>query len=131
MSFLKPASFFVLFLALGLGANEAQAQRVKIEADLSGNTLASGDAKYESRGGGAREKFSVEVEDAAANTRYRIVVRRGASVIFRRVMTTNALGTFDLNRDTDLGQAVPSIQLGDRVLVIDIAARRRLLLGTF
>ncbi|MEZ6136396.1 MAG: hypothetical protein R3C53_15990 [Pirellulaceae bacterium] len=116
-------------LLLSVASVSHAQQRVKLEANLSGNTLASGKAKFESRGN--RQKFSVEIEDAAANTRYRVDVRNSAGLVFRAVMRTNALGGFDLNRDTLLGQSVPSISAGDRVIVFDLAARRVLLQGTF
>jgi hypothetical protein len=123
------AAFAALALVLTV-TNVSQAQqRGKLQANLTGSTLASGKAKYENRGN--RQKFSVEIEDAKPNASYRIEVRSATGLVFRAVVTTNALGAFDLNRDTILGQSVPAITAGNNVTVFDVAARTVILQGRF
>lgn len=123
------AAFIALAFFLSISTAGYAQQRTKIEAELSGSTLTTGTAKFENRGN--RQKFSVEVEDARANTRYRVDVRSSTGLVFRAVMTTNPLGGFDLNRDTELGQPVPSISRGNSVIVFDTVARRVILRGRF
>lgn len=126
-NFVAALAAFTLLLT---AANVSYAQqRVKLEARLSGNTLASGKAKFENRGN--RQKFSVEIEDARPNTAYQVDISNAAGRVFRAVVTTNALGGFDLNRDTLLGQSVPSISRGDAVAVSVASTGSVILRGRF
>ena len=85
---------------------------VRLEVDLTGSTLASGDAKFEDRLDRNRQKFSVEVEDGPANTTVRI--EAGGMTFF---LGLDGAGFGDLNLDTDLGDTVPSLSSGDLVQV--------------
>lgn len=92
----------------------------RLRARLSGNGRASGQADYRetARGPGVVRSFSVEIERAAPNTTYDVLV--GSAVIGR--ITTNALGTGDLNMRTvtdNPGQQgpVPDLEPGHVVRV--------------
>ena len=97
-------------------ASAKSAPGSRIEARLTSTAAAraaSGKAKFEQAG--TRTKFSTEGEDlpAAFNGKVATVSVNGVVIGNARV----ALRRFDLNRDSSLRQAVPSIKVGDRVSV--------------
>ncbi len=77
-------------------AEQASAQEVRLEARLTGSSLASGKATFRQKGRTIR--LSVEVEDAASNTAMVITARRGDQVLNIGSITTNSFGFADLNR---------------------------------
>jgi len=93
---------------------------LRFEARLDGDGLASGKAKYRERDrkGSTQLRFSVQIEDAAPNTTYEILLN---GVAFASV-TTDALGAgdFDVRNITDdpgqLG-VVPKMNDGDEIEV--------------
>lgn len=115
----KAASVFMLLACvILLQADLAKAgddNRVRLEGRLSGRTLASGKAKFESRDG--RAKLSAEVEDTTPGSTVVVIARRGSSVITLGAVPTNAFGVADLNLDTDLGHTVPTLKAGDVIEV--------------
>jgi hypothetical protein len=93
--------------ALGIlaiaSAAVAGGSRVRLEGRLSSDiTLASGKAKFESRQGPSRQKFSVEIEDGQGNTDYDVTVA-GTMV---GTITTGVDGIGDLNFDSNFEPGV-------------------------
>jgi hypothetical protein len=58
------------------GAGPARAQSFKTEARLSGDTLASGRARYQERirGAGMEQRFDIQVEDAAPGEEFVVLI---------------------------------------------------------
>lgn len=107
-------SMLLIAVALMLTPGDANAQRVRLEARLTGPTLASGQAKFEQRG--ARRKYNVELEDAARNTLYKVTIRRGTRTINGGSFRTNRFGRGGIDLDTAEGDAVNLVlRVGDRV----------------
>lgn len=102
-------------VALMLPASAAAAPTLKLEARLTGNSAASGKAKFEERT--TRRKFSIEVEGAARNLPLQMVIRRGTQSQVVAMARTNQFGFVDVNGDTALGQFVPVLKAGDIVEV--------------
>ncbi len=97
------------------GVAWAGADRTRLEAELAGDSLASGKAKWEQRGD--RRKLSVEGEDMSGGT---------ATVsLFCQTTQVEAVvlvdGFFDLNLDSRVGDTVPVCADGDLVTVTDSA----------
>jgi len=94
--------------------------RVEFRADLEGNTLASGDARYRARSRGMliQERFDVSIEDAEPKTTYNISIN--GSVIGS--ITTNMFGAAEVtfrspSDDPDDIPGAPSVQAGDVVSI--------------
>lgn len=105
------ALFAVTVLAMGtMQIALADGNETKLESQLTGDALSSGKAKFEERLD--RMKFSVEAEDLPANTEFTITAPG-----FSKVITSDALGGFDLNLDSRLGHSVPALEDGDVVTV--------------
>ena len=104
--------------AIALGAFVASGSAwagggTRLEAELSGDTLAGGKAKWEQRDD--RTKLSVEAEDLDGDT-------ATVSVFCDFTLATAVSvtdGFFDLNLDSRVGDAVPVCQVGDLVTVTD------------
>ena len=111
------AAFLLTFAAgaLLLPDHVWAASRVRLEARLTGNTRASGQARYEQRG--RRLKLSIEVEDAARGVQVQMVARRRSQTMILANTRTNNFGFVDFNRDTLRGQFVPILQPGDVIEV--------------
>lgn len=101
----------VAFASVGF-AQQASAQEVRLEARLTGTSLASGKATFRQKGTTIR--LSVEIEDAAPNTAMTITVRRGTRVLPIGSFTTDAFGFADLNRS---GANATVLRRGDVVIV--------------
>ena len=102
-------------VALLASAQAIQSQEVRLEARLSGSTRASGQARFEQKG--TRMKFNVELEDAAANTTYGVVVKRGTLIVYRGSISTNALRRGVIDIDNTEGDVVPRMLASDTVIV--------------
>ncbi len=102
-------------VALFASVQVIQAQEVRLETRLTGATRASGQARFEQKG--TRMKFNVEIEDAAANTTYGVLVRRGTLVVYRGSIRTNAFRRGVIDIDNTEGEVVPQMQASDTVIV--------------
>ena len=102
-------------VALFASAQAVQAQEVRLETRLSGTTRASGNAKFEQKG--TRMKFNVEIEDAAANTTYGVIVKRGSLIVYRGSIRTSALRRGVIDIDNTEGDVVPRMLASDSVIV--------------
>lgn len=119
----------VMFASLYFG-QDVHAQRLKMETRLNGPTLASGKAKYESRGN--RRKFNANIEDTAPAMVFTVMIRRGGQAFIAGTFTTNQFGQGGLDIDTGEGFQVPTLMLGDiveirmgGVVVVSGALRRK------
>lgn len=106
----------VVALSLLSMAPAAFAKGIETRITLSGSVAwpgAKGQAKY--KVDGTQRELQVEVENVLrlAGTRLKVLVN-GALV---GTMPVSTLGTARLSRNTDLGQAVPQISSGSRVVV--------------
>jgi len=102
------------------GPSTERRERTEFRADLSGNTLASGKARYrsEARGPAVRSRLDVSIEDAEPKTSYDILLN--GSVIGS--MTTDAFGFAEVtfrspSDDPDDIPGTPSVESGDVVSV--------------
>ena len=91
---------------------QASAQEVRLEARLTGSSLASGKATFRQKGRTVR--LSVEIEDASRNTDMVITAIRGDQVLNIGSFTTDAFGFADLNR---AGASATVLRPGDIVEV--------------
>lgn len=94
--------------------------RVELRADLEGDTLASGRARYRARSRGmlVRERFDVSIEDADPKTTYDILIN-GNLV---GSLTTNSFGSAEVtfrspSDDPDDIPGTPSVEAGDVVTI--------------
>ena len=117
LNLVKTAPFLLMVVALFALPEQVEAQRNRLEARVSGNSRASGKAKYESRGRKNRQKFSLEIEDAAANAQMVVQLRRNGRIIVVGSFKTNQFGFADFNLDTDLGHHVVGMESGDEIQV--------------
>ncbi len=102
-------------VALLASAQAIQAQEVRLETRLTGATRASGQARFEQKG--TRMKFNVQIEDAAANTTYGVLVKRGSLIVYRGAIRTDALRRGVIDIDNTEGDVVPRMQASDTVVV--------------
>lgn len=102
---------FTLFCSV----QSAQAQETRLQARLTGTTLASGQAKFEQKG--TRMKFNVQIEDAARNANYGVVVRRGTLIVYRGAIRTDGFGRGVIDIDNTEGDVVPQMRSQDTVVV--------------
>jgi hypothetical protein len=105
------AAAMVLGAIVASGPAWAGAGKTRLEAPLTGDTLASGTAKWESRSD--RMKLSVEAEDLSGAT-------ATASIFCNSTSSPDVAidaGFFDLNLDTRVGDNVPVCAIGDTVTV--------------
>ena len=91
----------------------AASGEVRLFANLNPPNGGIADGKAEYRDRGLEEKVKVQIEDVAKNALFTVKIE-GVRV---GVITTNSLGTGELERNTNDGQFVPSIQKGDLVQV--------------
>ena len=96
------------------------AERVRLEVGLNAtdaDPLASGKAKFESRSGGTRSRFSTEVEDVSVDGDGEVVVSRdGVELLRATIMVAGGFG--DLNLDSRRDD-VPAMLEGDLVEVFN------------
>ncbi len=103
----------VLAATFASGAAWAGAPKTRLEAELAGDTLASGKAKWEQRGN--RTKLSVEGEDMSGETATVSLFCETTQV--EPVVLVG--GFFDLNLDSRVGDSVSDCDVGDLVSVTD------------
>jgi hypothetical protein len=106
--------------ALAQAPVSGAAERVRLEAKLNAtdaDPLASGKGKYESRTGGARSRFSTEVEDVSVDGSGEVVVSRAGVEVLREVIEI-AGGFGDLNLDSRR-DVIPTMLEGDLVEVFN------------
>lgn len=111
---------------LCLMSQSADAQRVRLKAEMGANDAVQAQAKFEQRG--ARMKFNVEVEDGAPNQTYGVMIVRGGRVIDSGLMQSDVFGVAEIDIDNTEGDVVPRLRSGDVVQIWFNG--RRILAGT-
>jgi hypothetical protein len=99
---------------LSMSVATAREARVELNASVQGSASYAevhGKAVYKERG--SERQVEVEVEDANRLAGQRLVVRVGGQRI--GTITVNALGAGEISRNSDLGQAVPTVKPGTKV----------------
>jgi len=122
--------FTVLIIVFGVSAMVARAggDETKLEARMSAGANAEAKGKYEAKD--SRTRLSVEVQgtaNAVPGGAVRIVIGSFSATVPFDAVANN----FDLNLDSQDGDAVPTVSAGDMVQVFDARTGGLMLSGPF
>ncbi len=115
-------------LAVRIGENAlAASSEIRLLANLNPPNGGIADGKGDYREKGSDRQLKVQIEDVAKNARFTVKID-GVKV---GTITTNGLGTGELDKNTKDGQTVPHVQKGDLVQVFKGTSTTVVLSGRF
>ena len=99
---------------LVVGVAQSVSAEVRLFANLNPPNGGIADGKAEFRSDGTFRKLKVQIEDVRPNTKYTVIIA-GKWI---GTITTNSLGRGELERNTQDGQSVQVVRVGDAVKVL-------------